>query len=59
VACQAVLDLAGANPVAGARDDVVGAADDAEGAVLVELAEVTGADPPVDNFRRCGVLLFQ
>ena len=48
---QALLDLAGADPVAAARDEVVDPADAAVGALVVDLGEVAGVQPAVSHLR--------
>ena len=48
---EALLDLAGADPVAAARDQVVRPADAAIGALVVHLCEVSGVEPAVSHLR--------
>src|SRR3954454_10249447 len=46
---DAVLDLSWPDAVAAARDDVVGASDEAERAIVIHLAEVARPHPAVDD----------
>ena len=51
---QAFLDLARADAVAGARDQVVAAAEAAEGAVVAELGQVARVEQAVPHLRGGG-----
>jgi len=53
------LDLTGADPVAAALDQVVGASVEVQVPGLVELPEVPGDQPAVAELRRGGLRAFQ